>query len=60
MWLWVMSHVREVVGWNPSAKTGWTFFTLVCCKNGIVCLKRPKINKKEAGVGTFYKKAPIV
>ena len=27
------------------------FFTLICCKIGIVCLKRPKINEKEAGVG---------
>ena len=29
------------------------FFTLICCKNCIACLKRPKINKKEAGVGPF-------
>ena len=27
------------------------FFTLICCKNCIVCLKRPKINAEEAGVG---------
>ena len=32
------------------------FFTYICCKNCIVCLKRPKINEKEAGVGTFLKK----
>ena len=32
------------------------FFTLICCKNCIVCLKRPKINKKEAGVGPNFKK----
>ena len=25
-------------------------FTFICCKNCNVCLKRPKINKKEAGV----------
>ena len=31
-------------------------FTLICCKNCIVCLKRPKINKKEAKVGQFFKK----
>ena len=31
------------------------FFTLICCKNCIVCLKRPKINGKEAGVGPFLK-----
>ena len=24
-----------------------TFFTLICCKNGFVCLKRPKINEKR-------------
>ena len=32
-------------------------FTLICCKNCSVCLKRPKINEKEAGVGTFKKNA---
>ena len=32
------------------------FFTYICCKNcNDVCLKRPKINKKEAGVGPFKK-----
>ena len=29
------------------------FFTLIFCKNCIVCLKRPKINKKVARVGAF-------
>ena len=33
---------------------GWTFFTLICCKNCTVCLKRPKIN--ENGYGPFLKK----
>ena len=33
------------------------FFTYICCKNcNDVCLKRPKINEKEAGVGPFFKK----
>ena len=32
------------------------FFTNICCKNCNVCLKRLKINKKEAGVGPFLKK----
>ena len=32
------------------------FFTYYCCKNCDVCLKRPKINEKEAGVGPFLKK----
>ena len=31
------------------------FYTYICCKNCNVCLKRPKINKKEAGVGPFLK-----
>ena len=35
-----------------------TFFTLICCKNCIACLKNTNINKKEAGVGPF-KNAPI-
>ena len=31
------------------------FFTLIRCKNCIVCLKRPKIIEKESGVGPFLK-----
>ena len=34
--------------------TGWALrhcFTFICCKNCNVCLKRPKINENEAGVG---------
>ena len=31
------------------------FFKNICCKNCNVCLKRPKIIEKEAGVGTFLK-----
>ena len=32
-------------------------FTYICCKNcNDVCLKRPKINDKKAGVGPFFKK----
>ena len=30
------------------------FFTYICCKNCNVCLNRPKINEKEAGVGPFF------
>ena len=46
------------MGSNPSTVywMGMTFFTLICCKNCIVCLKRPKINEKEAGVAHFFKK----
>ena len=40
----------------PALYTGWTFFTFICCKNCKVCLERPKINEKEAGVGPFFKK----
>ena len=32
------------------------FFTFICCKNCNVCLKRPKINEKEAGIGPFFLK----
>ena len=31
------------------------FFTNICCKNCNGCLKRPKINVKEAGIGPFKK-----
>ena len=30
------------------------FFTYICCNNCNVCLKRPKINEKEAVVGPFF------
>ena len=33
-----------------------TFFTMICCKNCIVCLKRPNINEKEPGMAYFLKK----
>ena len=32
------------------------FFTLICCKNYVVCFKRPKINEKEAWDGPFKEK----
>ena len=41
--------------------TELTFLTLICCKNCIdVCLKRPKINEKDSGIGPFFKKNWIV
>ena len=40
----------------PAPYTGWTFFTFICCKN---CLKRPKINEKEAGLAHFLKKVAL-
>ena len=48
----------KVVGSNPGT-IYWMdiFFTFICCKNcNDVCLKRPTINEKEAGVGPFFKK----
>ena len=44
----------------PMPYTGWTFFTLICCKKWIVCLKRPKINEEEAGVGPFFKQVNLL
>ena len=35
------------------------FFTLICCKNCIVCLKRPKINEKRPGFAHFLKNIDI-
>ena len=55
LWLWEMTHVREVVRSNPGA-VHWmdmTFFH-IDCKNCIVCLKSPIKNEKEAGIGPFY------
>ena len=56
-----MAHVCKVVGSNPDASIlDGHFFALICCKNCIdVCLKRLKINEKEAGDGHFKKKLGI-
>ena len=32
------------------------FFTIICCKNCNVCLKKTKTNEKEATDGPFLKK----
>ena len=32
------------------------FFRYICCKNCNACLKRLKINEKEAGIGPLLKK----
>ena len=48
-WLWETTLVQKVAGWNPGT-VYWLdieFLTLICCRNCIVCLKRPKINKKR-------------
>ena len=47
--------VQEVVVSNPSPDSGWSFLTLYCCKNCVVCLKWPKINEIEAEDGPFKK-----
>ena len=47
--------LMKVVGSNTGA-IYWMdmiFFTLICCKNCIVCLKRPKISKKRLGLADF-------
>ena len=44
--------------WGNPGTVYWmdvSFFTLICFKNCMVYLKRPKINEKEAGVGSFKK-----
>ena len=51
--MYVRSWVRI-----PALYTAWKFghfFTLICCKICIVCLKRSKRKEKEARVGPFYK-----
>ena len=48
----------RVLGFNPGAAYWmdiWTFFQIDCAKNCNFCLKSPKINEKEAGVGPFKK-----
>ena len=44
--------------WIPAPYAGWTFFTFNCCENCKVCLKKTKINEKEAGDGRFFRKRP--
>ena len=41
--------------WILAPDTGRTFFHINCCKNCFVCLKRPKINEKEAMMAHFLK-----
>ena len=54
----VGNHSRtRVLSWVriPEQDTGWTFFTLICCKICIVCTKRPNVNRKEAEDCPFFK-----
>ena len=52
-WLREETRVQEVVGQNPSIRYRWIFFTLICCKNCILCLKKAEIEQKEDGDGPF-------
>ena len=47
-----MTRVREAGGSNPGVvyRMDIAFFTFVCL---FVCLKRSKMNEKEAGIGQF-------
>ena len=54
------THVQEVVGSNPSAVYWMDIFTLICCKNCIVCFKTPKINKKRPGLAHIFKDVKFV
>ena len=40
----------------PALYTGWAFFTLICCKNCNVCLKRRWLTKKRPGLDHIWKK----
>ena len=40
----------------PALYTGWTFFTLICCKNCIVCLKKTENKLKRPGLAHLKKR----
>ena len=61
---WSSGYGKRLMFWRlwvqiPAPYTGWKwhFAHWFVVKNCIVCLKRPKINEKEAGVGLFIKKS---
>ena len=50
----------KVVSSNPCTIYWMDIFHItICCKNCNVCLKRTKINEKEAGVGPFFKRMAL-
>ena len=50
------SEGRGFESWHHILDGHLDIFTLICCKIcNNVCLKRPKMNKKEPGVGPFKK-----
>ena len=57
-WLWEETHFPKVVGSKSALDTQCTFLHIYCCKNCNVCLKKTKINEKEAGEGQFLKMYP--
>ena len=54
-----MTHVQEVMGSNPSTGYWMDIFShiFVAKLELFACLKRPKINEKEAGYGPFFKQS---
>ena len=50
-----LTQGRGFESWHRILEGHDIFFTLISCKNCIVCWKRPKINEKEAGDGPFKK-----
>ena len=55
-WLWEETHVPKVMGSNPGTVYWMDIFShIFVVKICNVCLKRPKINEKEAGVEPFKK-----
>ena len=59
---WSSDYGRRLTFWRswvriPVPYTGWTFFTLICCKVGLMFVwKRPKLNEKDADMAHFFKK----
>ena len=53
--LWEETLVPKVMGSNPGTVYWMEIFShIFVVKICNVCLKRPKINEKEAGVGPFF------
>ena len=57
-WLWEETHVPKVMGSNTGTVYCMDIFSpILVVKNcDDLCLKRPKINEKEAGLAYFLKK----
>ena len=57
-WLLEETHVLKLWVQILAPDTGWTryFFTLICCKICIVCLKKTENKQKEAEDGPLKKR----